>query len=152
MVLRGQPADSAEDSVQAIPAPNESGTIPVTARLVANPVPVLEIQPRSIGFADSMVMSRQQASQRVTIRNVGAADATVAGLTGGYNFILDRTSCALAPGASCDVNVPFFPTRSGPSIDSLTFTISARGNSGPSLVGRGCRLLVGFNRGVTCNP
>jgi HYDIN/CFA65/VesB family protein/ASPM-SPD-2-Hydin domain-containing protein len=130
-----------------------SASIPLSATAQLIPVPILNVSPLVIGFGNRMIGSSTTA-QRVTVKNVGGAPATMNPLAISFDFTIENTSCgaSLAPGTSCTVDVSFRPVGFGPRGGTLTVT----GNDTESphvvnLTGSGCRpFMVG--RGSNCSP
>ena len=88
----------------------------------------------SLAFANTNVGSTSTA-QTVTIKNTGAGNLTLNGITVPASFVRPTgaaggtctTTSALAPNASCTVSVQFKPASMGPISGSLIFTDNSNG-------------------------
>jgi sugar lactone lactonase YvrE len=81
-----------------------------------------------IAFGNQKLNSAS-AAQQVTLTNSGTATLTYSGAFTGANASMfskwSNCSGALAPGASCTVNIVFTPTATGPASAALTLTDNA---------------------------
>ncbi len=119
-----------------------SQSIPITAHTVAAPVAQIRVSPLSIGFGDRLLGSASP-TQRVTISNVGNADATMSPpATTSADFLVATTTCGatLAPASSCFADVLMRPAGFGPRAGRLIVNSSAADSpAGVDLSGTGCR-------------
>jgi hypothetical protein len=120
-------------------APGGSGSIPITARVQAQPRADLRVDASEMGFGDRMIGTRS-GTQRVTISNVGLVAAQLGVLPPTRDFLAtSQCGTTLAPGASCTSDVVFMPMATGLRYNQLQFTSDAPGSPfGVSLTGRGC--------------
>ncbi|MFF7886249.1 choice-of-anchor D domain-containing protein [Streptomyces sp. NPDC020794] len=122
-------------------AGSRSGSLTVNAGGITNtvslsgtgtaPGPVLNTDPASLSFADTVVGSSATA-QTVKVTNSGTASATVSGVAATGDFSQTNNCSTLAVGASCTVNVGFKPTAGGSRTGNLTVTSNA--NNSPTVV------------------
>ncbi|MFF8023214.1 choice-of-anchor D domain-containing protein [Streptomyces sp. NPDC007896] len=122
-------------------AGSRSGSLTVNAGGITNtvslsgtgtaPGPVLNTDPASLSFADTVVGSSATA-QTVKVTNSGTASATVSGVAATGDFSQTNNCSTLAVGASCTVNVGFKPTVGGSRTGNLTVTSNA--NNSPTVV------------------
>jgi parallel beta-helix repeat protein len=123
-------------------APGGSGTIQVTASVVAPAQPTLEVTPKTIGFGSRMI-GTSQGTQRITIKNIGAAPAVLGALAfDGVDFTLGGNTCGptLAPGSTCFADVQFMPLGFG--LRHEHFIVNSNAVNNPvsvDLAGTGCR-------------
>jgi hypothetical protein len=120
-------------------APGGSGSIPITARVQAQPRADLRVDASEMGFGDRMIGTRS-GPQRVTVSNVGLVAAQLGVLPPTRDFLAtSQCDATLAPGASCTVDVVFMPMATGLRYNQLQFTSDAPGSPfGVGLTGRGC--------------
>jgi parallel beta-helix repeat protein len=123
-------------------AANGSAAIALTATTVPSPVPILTVLPAQIGFGDRLLGSVSTPPQRITITNVGNAQATLGLAMSNTDFVIGFTSCTgtLAPAASCYADVSLRPVGFGPR--SGTFVVNSNTSASPQgvgLSGSGCR-------------
>jgi len=118
-----------------------SKVIPVSAHVVAQPVPLIRVSPSSIGFGNRMI-GTQSAPSRITIRNDGGAAAPLDLTTLSTDFLIAGSSCGLtlAPGASCFADVVFQPAGfGGRSGQFRANSVSVGPDQVTDLAGTGCR-------------
>ena len=94
------------------------------------------LSPSSLSFSNQMVGTTSPA-QPVTLSNIGNANLTISSIaiagsvTGDFAVAATGTTCstsaALAPGASCTINVTFTPTIVGSESASLTISDNIAG-------------------------
>jgi len=121
-----------------------SRTIPVTAHVVAQPVPLVRVTPGFIGFGDRMI-GTQTAAQRISIRNDGGAAAPVDLTTLSNDFLIIGSSCgtSIAAQGSCFADVVFQPAGFGGRSGLFRVnSVSVGDNQVTSLAGSGCRPFV----------
>lgn len=122
-------------------APGGSRNIALTARAQPVPLPVLQVDPRAVGFGERLIGTTSSA-QRVTITNVGGAEAHLSFSGPGFDFVTGANTCGatLAPQASCFADVAFRPLGAGPRVGALTVNGDDAGSPHTvSLAGTGCR-------------
>ena len=121
-------------------APGGSRSISLVARVQARPIPVIEFSPTVIGFGDRSI-GRASGTQRITVTNVGAVEATLGPLQAGPDYLVtSQCGATLAPQASCVADVAFRPIGFGPRAGSVQFSSNATGSPHRiDLLGRGCR-------------
>ena len=127
--------------------------IPITAHSAVLPGPHIRVSPTIIGFGDRMLGSASD-SQRVTITNVGNADAAMGAITASLDFLLVNTTCGLtlAPQSTCFADVAFRPVAPGMREGELL--VNSNSSDSPrvvSLAGTGCRPFNAANRSRTGN-
>ncbi|HEY4998770.1 MAG TPA: choice-of-anchor D domain-containing protein [Usitatibacter sp.] len=116
-------------------------TIPLTARTVAIPAPLIQVSPASIGFGDRLLGS-SEGSQRVTITNVGNDAAVLSPPLATTTDFLVTTTCGvtLAPSTSCFADVTFRPAGFGFRTGQLLINSNSVGSPNAiDLAGTGCR-------------
>jgi hypothetical protein len=129
-----------------INASGVTNTVPLSGTGVA-PGPILNPNPSSVSFPDTMVGSSSSA-RTVTVTNSGTASATVSGVAASGDFSQTNNCTTVAVGASCTVTVTFKPTASGARTGSVTLTSNA--NNSPtsiSLTGNGIGADTNLARG-----
>ena len=96
---------------------------PVTGVAIAQP-PVLTISPSIVSFGNQILNTRS-ATQAVTLTNISATDtitlASVFTSDSAYVNVADNCHTAIAPGATCNLQMTFLPTALGP--DNATITV-----------------------------
>ncbi|KRA31372.1 hypothetical protein ASD81_18205 [Nocardioides sp. Root614] len=124
-------------------ADNAPGTPHQVSLSGAATQPAASLTPSSLTFAD-MPVGQTSPQQPVTMRNVGSSTLTISGVTFGsgaadFQKVSDGcTGAALAPNASCVVQVAFRPTVAGTRTGVLFFADNAPGNPhSVSLTGSG---------------
>ena len=132
-----------------------SGSILVKASTVGVAQAILEVTPKTIGFGSRMI-GTSQGTQRVTIKNIGSADATLAPITfDGGDYGMTGSSCGptLTPGSTCFADVQFLPLGFGLRKEHL----SVNGNAvnapvSVELAGTGCRPFSVTGGASSCSP
>ena len=122
----------------------EAVNIPLSALGQISVAPLLQLEPRSIGFGDRIIGS-SSATQQVVIRNVGGAVATLNLAISTIDFTLNGNTCTatLEPQATCFAQVAFRPLGFGLRPGSLIVTSNATGSpQSVALGGTGCRPFV----------
>lgn len=120
-------------------APGGSRSIPLVARVQPVPLPVIRIDPTSLGFGDR-ILGTPSATQRVTVTNEGSVDAQLGPLNANPDFVVHwQCGPTLAPQRSCTADIAFRPMRTGPR----SFRLEVPSNAADSphaidLFGRGC--------------
>ena len=106
-------------------------------------LPKIQATPTSVSFPD-VALGRITDVNHVIIQNTGTANLTVSGLRLGGNapksFVLGKQTCigpAIAPGATCRVNVRFAPLRLGGRLATLVVANDAGPNLSVGLGGNG---------------
>jgi hypothetical protein len=106
-------------------------------------LPKIQATPTSVSFPD-VTLGRITDVSHVIIQNTGDADLTISGLRLGGNapksFMLGKQTCigpAIAPGATCRVNVRFAPKRLGGRLATLVVANDAGPNLSVGLGGNG---------------
>jgi hypothetical protein len=135
-----------------------SRAIPVTAQTVATAAPRLRITPAQIGFGDRL-LGTPSDSQRVTIENIGNADAALSTSMSTVDFLVSTTTCGpvLSPASTCFADVVFRPAGFGTRPGSLVVNSNAADSpQSVSLTGSGCRPFNATSRGRhsgnSCSP
>jgi Abnormal spindle-like microcephaly-assoc'd, ASPM-SPD-2-Hydin len=153
-----QPGDSCSAQITFLPttAGTSNGTVTFTdddgsvagstqaVALQGNALlPNIQANPTSVSFPD-VALGRITDVRHVIITNSGNADLTVSGLHLGGNapksFVLGKQTCtgpAIAPGATCRVNVRFAPSRVGGRLATLVVANDAGPNLSVGLGGNG---------------
>jgi hypothetical protein len=142
-----------------------SRTIALSARSVPVPAPLITVSPSTMGFGERL-LGTTSASQRVTIRNIGNAEALIALLVSpeiGPDFAITSTTCGitLAPQTTCFAEVVLKPAGFGRR--SGQFLVNSNSVGSPHAVnlgGTGCRpwsstaARIGFGSGsgFSCAP
>lgn len=122
----------------------EAVNIPLSALGQISVAPLLQLEPRSIGFGDRIIGS-SSATQQVAIRNVGGAVATLSLAISTIDFTLNGTTCTgtLEPQTTCFAQVAFRPLGFGLRPGALLVTSNAAGSpQSVALGGTGCRPFV----------
>lgn len=122
----------------------EAVNIPLSALGETSVAPLLQLEPRSIGFGDRVIGS-SSSTQQVTIRNVGGAVATLSLAISTIDFTLNGNTCTgtLEPQATCFAQVAFRPLGFGLRPGALIVTSNATGSpQSVALAGTGCRPFV----------
>jgi len=100
-------------------------SIPVSGTGIAQP-PVLAISPASLNFGNQILNTRS-ATQAVTLTNISPTDTVeLAGYgssDSAYADVADNCHAAIAPGASCQLQMTFFPTALGPDNAAVTLIV-----------------------------
>jgi hypothetical protein len=153
-----QPGDSCSAQITFLPttAGTSNGTVTFTdddgsvagstqaVALQGNALlPNIQANPTSVSFPD-VALGRITDVRHVIVTNSGNADLTVSGLHLGGNapksFVLGKQTCtgpAIAPGATCRVNVRFAPSRVGGRLATLVVANDAGPNLSVGLGGNG---------------
>jgi len=132
-----------------------SGSILVKASAVGSAQAILDVSPRNIGFGSRM-MGTSQGTQRVTIKNIGSADAALAPFTfDGADFTMTGNSCGptLTPGSTCFADIQFLPLGFG--LRHEHFSVNGNAVNAPvsvDLAGTGCRPFSVTGGGSSCTP
>ncbi len=89
--------------------------------LSAGTATTAQIAPASLSFASQQVQTAS-AAQTVTVTNTGTVALNIAriAMTGDFTGTDDCTAAAIAPSASCTVQVTFLPSAAGTRTGSLT--------------------------------
>ena len=136
-------------------APGGSGSIMLTASAIGSAVPILQVSPTTIGFGSRMI-GTSQGSQRVTIKNIGAADAIMAPFTfDGPDFTIASNTCGvtLTPASTCFADVVFMPLGFGQRKEHLSVNSNAANNPVTvELGGSGCRPFSVTGGASSCTP
>ncbi|HEX4331812.1 MAG TPA: choice-of-anchor D domain-containing protein [Usitatibacter sp.] len=132
-----------------------SGAIPITASAVGSAQPILQVSPTTIGFGSRMI-GTSQGTQRITIKNVGSADAIMAPITfDGPDFTIGSNTCGatLAPANTCFADVVFMPLGFGQRKEHMTVNSNAANNPvSVELGGSGCRPFSITGGASSCTP
>jgi hypothetical protein len=126
---------------------DDSGSVAGSTQVVALQgnvlLPNIQATPTSVSFPD-VTLGRITVVTHVIIQNTGTADLTIASLHLGGNapqsFVLGKQTCigpAIAPGATCNVNVRFAPKRLGGRLATLVVANDAGPNLSVGLGGNG---------------
>jgi hypothetical protein len=106
-------------------------------------LPGIQATPTSVSFPN-VALGRISSVTHVMIKNTGAADLTISRLRRGgtapRSFVLGKQTCtgsAIAPGATCNVNVRFAPKRLGGRLATLVVANDAGPNLSVGLGGNG---------------
>ncbi|HSJ98713.1 MAG TPA: choice-of-anchor D domain-containing protein, partial [Myxococcota bacterium] len=135
-----------------------SRRIALRAQSQARPEPVVRVSPTTISFGERMA-GTGSTSQRITIRNEGGADASVAVALSSPHFQLSGSTCGpiLASQETCFADVVFQPGAFG--LRSAQVVVTSNSEGSPHVVtvaGTGCRpAIVTVNRGggrLSCAP
>ena len=123
---------------------------------VANPVPILSVTPTFVAYGNTFVGSVSDPAS-IVLTNVGEAELRLDAITAPGDFILEsHCGTTLAAGASCGLDVRFFPRM----LDSRGGSLEIRSNAAGSphfvaLSGTGCSIPnVGRSRipQLLCGP
>ena len=96
------------------------------------PTKQLTFNPTSLSFGNQAI-GTTSGSKTVTVTNVGTGTTTISDITASSNFSRNNNCTApLAPGATCQIDVTFSPTTSGPITGSITVT--SDGNGSPQTI------------------
>ncbi|HWM20061.1 MAG TPA: choice-of-anchor D domain-containing protein [Ilumatobacteraceae bacterium] len=119
-------------------------TLPVATTTTAPTVPTpfsLAIEPAAIAF-EAQTVGVASPTQAAQVRNTGTGSNTVGtvsvGGTNAADFAVVSTNCvgaALAPGATCDVELGFTPTDAGARTAQLTATGQGGSSAAATLTG-----------------
>ena len=119
-----------------------SASIPLTARTVAAPVPIITVSPKAMGFG-SRLLGSQSTTQRITVANIGNSTATLGSIVPNLgDFVVANTTCgvSLAPASTCFADVAFQPAGFGPRMGTiLVISNAASSPDGVTVSGTGCR-------------
>lgn len=110
-----------------------NSSIPLSGT-AASPAQV-SIPAPNLNFA-ALAIGTSSAPQSVTVSNTGGSPLTVNSVTSdSTQFVVGSNTCAsVAPGASCSVNVQYYPTSGGPASGSLALSTTG-GNTSVALSG-----------------
>lgn len=136
-------------------APGGSGSIMLTANAIGSADPILQVSPTTIGYGSRMI-GTSQGTQRVTIKNIGAATANMLPFTfDGPDFTITGNTCGatLAPASTCFADVAFMPLGFGQRKEHLSVNSNASNNPVTvELGGSGCRPFSVTGGASSCTP
>jgi hypothetical protein len=103
-------------------------TSPATPVTVANPAPIVALNPSSLTFA-SQTIGTTSAAQIVTLTNSGQLPLTLTSIAASGDFAQTNTcGTSVAVGAHCSISVTFTPTAGGSRGGVITITDNAAGS------------------------
>lgn len=114
----------------------EYGTAPAPSPSPVPSSPVLSVSSKSLSFGSQKV-GTSSAAQTITLKNVGTAPLILGAawtITGDFQFAGGGTctTAAMAPGASCVINLAFHPVASGARSGSLS--LSSNDSKSPAVI------------------
>jgi hypothetical protein len=135
------------NSTATVTFTDDSGSVTGSTQVVSLQgnalLPNIQATPASVSFPN-LALGRITDVTHVTIQNTGDADLTVSSLhlagAAPKSFVLGKQTCtgpAIAPGATCRVNVRFAPSRVGGRLATLVVANDAGPNLSVGLGGNG---------------
>jgi hypothetical protein len=129
--------------------------VALTGNGVVNTVPQISLSVTRLGFGNTIL--GVPAATQVQVTNVGQVPVTIESIVAsGDYFVGHSCGITIAVGASCTINVSFYPRMTGSRLGGVTIRTNAAGSPhGVQLSGVGCAL-PSFVRarfgGLACGP
>ena len=102
--------------------------VAITGQGLANPVPLLQVTPTTIGYGNAL-LGASGIPVQVVLTNVGEVPVSLGTLTGSPDFTTDnRCGATIAVGAKCAIFVSFFPRLTGVRPGVLSIESDALGH------------------------